>query len=340
MEQALLEYERGAVSAFLSAKANFQYSQGDIAKSELLEIVVAIRQLSAQYVEHQAPRKLRALQAKAYALYYAPVNFAKVWHLLDQAPHLQTSTNIDILDYGCGTGTASFACAAKLPGIRSILGVDTSAVMIEAARILNNQYPKSETRTFSTDLESYKKKKFDLIVAANVFNELRQQTQREELLRSLYACLSERGTLIILEPALQQSAHQLVELRDFFVSNFPDLGILFPCTHTNPCPMRQNEKVAWCHFQMSWAPPQIVAQLDAERGFNKHRLKYAGMVMMARSITTPGLRVLTKPQKSKGMVEAYICGEANFGIMHFKSTEISDSPPMWGSIISTRKSQN
>jgi ribosomal protein RSM22 (predicted rRNA methylase) len=330
MEQALLEYERGAVSAFLSANANSQFSQGDIAKSELQEIVTAIKELSANYVVNQAPRKLSALHAKAYALYYAPINFAKIWHLLAHAPELTNSKGLKILDYGCGTGTASFACAAKLPGIQSILGVDASTAMIETAKSLSAQLAGSANCTFTTNLESYKSQKFNLIIAANVFNELRGNGQREQLFQSLQSCLCERGTLIILEPALQQSAHQLVELRDHVVATYPQLGILFPCTHKNPCPMRLKEEIAWCHFQLSWNTPRLISQLDDASGFNKHRLKYSALVLKQGTDCASGLRILSEPKKSRKGLEVNVCGEASYGPKIFAPKALIGKKLHWG----------
>jgi len=80
--------EEHLVDSILSAEAKRQYGLGDVSTKELLPFVNLLREISAAYVSHETGQKLPSPissnnAAKAYALYYTPVNAAKVAHLLN-----------------------------------------------------------------------------------------------------------------------------------------------------------------------------------------------------------------------------------------------------------------
>lgn len=331
----LESYEQNLVTALLSQAAQQQYAQGKIAKAELAPIVKAVQELSSAYVNHKAPGRLSNEMATAYAIYYSPINYAKVWHLLQQIPPNTLGAEINILDYGCGPGTATFAATDFFSATANILAYDQSPAMTAVGqKILNVRPPPPGSRiTFTNSAKDFAEKKFDLILAANVLNEIQDASQRWKLVSKLINQLSTKGVLLILEPALQKNAHDLVVLRDQLVGEMPNFSILFPCTHKAPCPMRQQEDLAWCHFCMSWEPPSLFHQLDDLSGFNKHRLKFAALVVQGGSPQISGLRILSEPQKRNGHLEVLACGKHFYGVKKMGREALKGGRIGWGEVV-------
>jgi hypothetical protein len=101
------------------------------------QFLKAVRALSARYVERRAGLAERSAldsagKREAFARYYAPLHFFTTRAIVQQL----RPTSIDrLIDFGCGTGTASAAWALECATRPSLLGVDESGWAIgEAAR--------------------------------------------------------------------------------------------------------------------------------------------------------------------------------------------------------------
>lgn len=328
-----LEYR--LVSEFLGPKAAAQYEEGDISHADLKATANAIKGISERYVDRdEAAAKvcIRALsdpEALAYALYYLPINAFKISHLLQLIGPPQ-NVPLKVLDFGCGPGTATVACSLYLSDqqIEFVLSDQDPAMLKAAQRVVtaSDLMASSHTADFCSPSKLEQYGSFDIIFCANVLNEIPWQA-RVQILAQLGSKLRPDGRLIVLEPGSFAITRQLMQLRDHVAAHHPELSIMFPCLHHDECPMLQREPDNWCHSELSWERPPLVKQLDELTGFNKHRLKFAVLILQRTprvGIREDSLvRLLTKPERTKRGLKLEVCGQNRYGELFLKKGEYS-----------------
>ncbi len=299
--------------------------------------------LAANYLND---KKLRA----GYLLYFLPLNFCKVQSVLKKLPlAFFHQSKIRILDMGCGPGTftlalmdAVFSLHAKDPKAChhiEILSLDQNYHALKDAQALHEEmlkhYRKKNpnvkmtfiSRTF--DLRRgkpdtlLKNDQYDLIVAANFFNEWvsAKAEEKGKFLEKIYdRHLSKEGYLILMEPALQRSTRELMLLRDQIISK-KSLKVFAPCLHQNSCPMLQASGRDWCHFYISWKEPDFMLKLDKLTKNKNDFLKCSYMIFTSKDrseltqIPTKHdphriYRAISNLMKTRGKAELVICGPA------------------------------
>ena len=83
MASPLFAIERHLVEQLLSPAASAQHTTGDVSQTELRSVVAEISRISRSYTGHEVGETLNqpvdsSLGAEAYALYYLPINAAKI----------------------------------------------------------------------------------------------------------------------------------------------------------------------------------------------------------------------------------------------------------------------
>jgi predicted RNA methylase len=170
------------------------------------EVSRALRALSSAYVERRetalAGRKTLdgAGKRAAFALYYGPIHFLLVQHIVRELG--ASPGDGTVVDLGCGTGVAgaAVALAADLPRRPHVLGVDTHPWALEEARFtyralgIRADIKRGHAGRLRFPADT------SFIVAAFVVNEL-DQADRAALLHQL-----ERTTarVLIIEPISQR----------------------------------------------------------------------------------------------------------------------------------------
>jgi ribosomal protein RSM22 (predicted rRNA methylase) len=296
------------VKNLLPTEAFRQYELGKIGNQYLLPYCNIIKNISEQYTTLNYSKRLEIDDAIAYALYYMPINFVKVLRAINLC-ELDNSKVINILDFGAGTGTATLAVSALFDKFNAV-AVEKSFAMQEVLKklITSNIVIKEKI----TDLNC----KFELIVCANSINELSDELAYKTF-SELNNYLADDGYFIIIEPALKSVTQRIMSFRDWLLEN-TDLNIYYPCTHANNCPMLVNDKDGWCHTELSWQKPSLVAQIDQLTGFNKHRLKTSVLIFSKRKIDYSGFRVVNFPKKQKKGIELTLCSDKRY-----KNTTVS-----------------
>ena len=310
-KNVLSELERMLVAALLPPKASGQLATGRIAKEFLAPVARRITALSANYVAGEAGH-FDAEDARAYALYYLPLNFRKVRALLEDLPHDYRHKSLEVLDFGCGPGTATLAAQSVLDPRCTYTLLDASGAMADTARALIARSPWTGASCTVHRGSSIPDKKFNLIMAANVLSELGAGASLE-LIETMREHLTSNGVLMLLEPGSQEITRSLMTLRDIVVTRFADMQLHFPCTRNDLCPMLASSPDDWCHGTLSWEPPQIVRQLDELTEFNKHRLKFSAMVFIRNGALRNGYRVVANPCKVHRGLAIPICGPEVYG---------------------------
>jgi ribosomal protein RSM22 (predicted rRNA methylase) len=308
-------FEAHLAQQILSPRGWAQYQQGDVSHQELLPFVEAIRGLSQAYTEHQPGRTLTRRittqrEALAYALYYAPLNGEKVRRILPLIT--LPSALARVLDFGCGPGTAALTLLSHTATPLALSCVDSSVEMRQLAQKLLLAAPNRSLQAQLAVTAQIPPGQFDLIMAANVFAELHED-EAERTVATLVAQLAAGGYLLLIEPGQQLHTRRLQRLRDTLLTSWPTLRPLFPCHHAAPCPMLQRSPEDWCHGTLEWEQPPLSRQLDQLLGFNKHRIKFAALLLQRDGALRPGYRVVTPPERTPRGIVTGLCGADFYG---------------------------
>lgn len=290
----------------------------------------------------------------AYLAGFLLPNAAKALHVFGQlaeATELPRRERITLLDIGCGPATASLAASAffseRAPGRELIAtGLEQSpAILAEGERLfaaLGNERHRFEgiaariTRASIT--RHLSGRRFDLICASNLLNELADAEEAYALLHRLaHDHLAEGGALLVIDPALKKTTRPLMHIRDRLLHE-KALHVIAPCLHQGPCPMLGDDERArpprepsnarrrgrdWCHFFLEWERPKLIREIDEQTGLDRRYLKMAYFVFskefsgsrvnlpagrQADHVSRPRWRVVSSPLKSKGKLELVLCG--------------------------------
>src|SRR5262249_26054225 len=133
----------------------------------------------------------------AFGLFYGPLHFLLVRHIVDSVPELMPMTG-DIVDLGCGTGAAGAAWATACAQAVSVHGVDRQPWAVEEARETYRLFG-LRNRTRVEDVGKVALPERSALVAAFAINELSAAT-RDRLLPRLLAHADHGGRVLIVEP--------------------------------------------------------------------------------------------------------------------------------------------
>lgn len=282
--------------------------------------------------------------AAAYHSYFLPVNLSKIQVLLEELPNDNSAAIADrpmtVLDLGCGPGTGSLAlldwlwhCSPKRAKSLSVLAADASNASLQDAKRLWEAYCQevgisgANFRCIEGNLEHPLKgdlgKKivrggpYDLIIIANCLNELfptaaDPPVERAAVIGQLLPFLALHGTIMIVEPALRQTARALHQMRNHLLKQGL-CTVYSPCLHEGACPALDHPD-DWCHEERAWQTPPAIAALDREVGFIKDALKFSYLLLRTdgRTIVTRSLqtfRVVSELRELKGEKRAWLCNE-------------------------------
>ena len=293
--------------------------------------------LSPRYLDDPA-------HAAAYLSYFFPVNLSKVQVLLDELPNdiIQETPDrpMAVLDLGCGPGTGALALLDWLWHRRperaklvSVLAADASQASLQDAKRLWEAYCQEAgisdagLRCIEGNLEHPLKGDlgkqivrggpYDLIIIANCLNELFSTAadppaERAAVVGQLLPFLTPNGAIMIVEPALRQTARALHQMRNRLLKQGL-CTVYSPCLHEGACPALDHPD-DWCHEERPWQTPPTIAALDREVGFIKDALKFSYLLLRTdgRTIVTRSpeiFRVVSELRELKGEKRAWLCNE-------------------------------
>jgi ribosomal protein RSM22 (predicted rRNA methylase) len=300
---------------------------------DFARIARAARRLSDAFTSGRAELPARYLAdpnlLAAYLAAFLLPNAEKVLHCLAEADEfgaLPAGAPLHVLDLGAGPGTATLAASLFFAQMRPALPVRFTAVEGEEAaaraaeRLFSSLAPANHVLASITgDLSSKRfataiaERRFDLIVAAHVLNELSEDAAAADLCQMLFReHLAEDGAFLIIDPALRDTARPLMQLRDQLLTEGV-ARVVAPCLHQVRCPMLAANERDWCHFYLDWECPRLVAQMDAISGMRHKHLKMAYLLLTSAANdggrAEPHLaRVVSSPLDSKGKRELVLCG--------------------------------
>jgi len=317
----------------------------DLSGHSLAQAIINLSRLFTTDRSALPPRYLDdPAHAAAYLSYFLPVNLSKIQVLLDELPTDRSpeisDRRMSVLDLGCGQGTGSLALldwlwhrSPERAKSLSILASDSSGESLEDAKRLWDGYCQdvgitgANLRCVEGNLEHPLKGDlgkqivrggpYDLILMANCLNELFHTAsdppaERAGVVGQLLPFLAPHGTVMIVEPALRQTARALHQMRNHLLKQGL-CTVYSPCLHEGACPALDHPD-DWCHEERPWQTPPAIAALDREVGFIKDALKFSylllrtdGRTIVPRSPQT--FRVVSELRELKGEKRAWLCNE-------------------------------
>lgn len=265
----------------------------------------------------------------AYLLYYLVTGAATaqaVLRLSGMTPSsLPVGRPLRVLDLGAGPLSASLGVAA-LMGDRpmEVVAVDhSSRAMADGVRLLQTLRPDVPVTTLRLDLRARStvlklEQGFDLVLAANVLNELRPESRRaggvdpvhHMVAALLKRCLAPGGSLLHWEPGTRAAAGRLAMLRDHLFAH-QLATILGPCAGVAVCPLGHPANDGWCHAEQPWQRPPSLVALDEAIGHRRASLKFSWLALASPAVaapTRPGWRIIGGPMRDRGILRRYLCG--------------------------------
>lgn len=166
------------------------------------EVSRALRALSSAYVERRKKLPAGAALAgagkrAAFGLFYSPLHFLLVRHIVESVPELARATE-EIVDLGCGTGAAGAAWATACAQEIAVQGVDRHPWAVEEARETYRLFG-LRNRARVEDVGKVALPQRSAVVAAFAINELNAAT-RDRLLPRLISHAEQGGRVLIVEP--------------------------------------------------------------------------------------------------------------------------------------------
>jgi hypothetical protein len=165
------------------------------------EVSRSLRALSSTYVERRGRISEGAAlsgagKRAAFALFYGPLHFLLVHHVVTSIPG--ASDVAALIDLGCGTGASGAAWACATTPAASVLGIDRHPWAVEEARQTYREFG-LRGRTRMDDAARMILPGQGAVLAAFAVNELAAEA-RDALLPRLVTHAAEGGRVLIVEP--------------------------------------------------------------------------------------------------------------------------------------------
>jgi len=215
-----------------------------------------------------------------------------------------------VLDWGCGSGVAGRRVLAGFgPGrLAPLLLWDHSPLAVDYARAAAAKaFPQLPVQAVTAGYLAGDEP-VGVRVVSHVLNEL-----TEPALAALLALARRSRAVLWTEPGTHAASRALGRVREALRDPF---GLVAPCTHQGPCPVRAaGQERHWCHF-FAAPPPLIFADPNWVRfgqraGIDLRSLPYSFLALDRRSsASTPGIsRVIGRPETFKPYVRLLNCDD-------------------------------
>lgn len=232
-----------------------------LSRSDMRQLALRAREIHARYM-HPDPSNTTVIvrtadDALAYMALRFPATYAQIsgafMQIKERIPAWNPRT---LLDVGCGPGTAILAARALFPSLEHVTGVDQVEYFISLAKEL--AYVAEPTLkvawqrdTVSRWIDTPDTERYDVIVVANVMNELPGilKTRLLEKLDRLCA-----GMMVIVEPG---TSHGVMLIERFAKSFVGKRTLVAPYIDNSFV----HDEHTWIHFSQRFQRPDFLRRL-------------------------------------------------------------------------------
>jgi ribosomal protein RSM22 (predicted rRNA methylase) len=255
-----------------------------------------------------APVLSSAREVAAYAAYRMPATAAATGAAFAQMRRgLPGWTPATVLDFGAGTGGASWAIADQLPAVSGLILLEQSAEAIRLGRAIlaesaSAALRRASWRTWRLDAgDTATPDSAELAVAAYVLGELTEAQQQR--LTDLAAAAA--PAVLLLEPGTPAGHRRVLAARARLLAS--GYQVVAPCPHQLGCPLEVPGD--WCHFAARLQRSATHRRVKgADLPYEDEKFSY---VAAARpgvgSPDWPAGRVVRRPQQRKNLVTLDLC---------------------------------
>jgi ribosomal protein RSM22 (predicted rRNA methylase) len=259
-----------------------------------------------------APVLASAREAAAYAAYRMPATAAATGAAFAQLRlALPGWAPASVLDFGAGTGGASWAVAESLDAVRLTL-LEQSADAIRLGRAIlaaAGSQSLADARWCSWHLAdddtaappAPPAEHADCAVAAYVLGEL--SPGQQERLVGLAA--RSAPVALLVEPGTPAGYRRILAARAQLLG--AGFAIAAPCPHELACPLQEGD---WCHFAARLQRSALHRQVKGvELSYEDEKFSYLAAVLPASAggPDRPAARVVRRPQQRKNLVLLDLC---------------------------------
>jgi len=212
-----------------------------------------------------------------------------------------------VVDLGAGCGAMTLGLLTITRDVEvTALDRDRAALAIaeRAAREVGTLIATRTGDVASTELPAC-----DVVLIGSVLNELPPPAQLAVVERAL-AAITDDGAVIIVEPALRDTARALHVVRDAVIAR--GSGHVFaPCTRrAAPCPMLADPD-DWCHEDRPLALPPRTAELARLTHLRDSGMKFAYLTLRRAPLDLvadpDAWRIVSASRATKGKLEVHAC---------------------------------
>ena len=249
--------------------------------------------------------------AAAYAAYRMPATVAATaaaWAGLRLA--LPGWAPASVLDFGAGTGGASWAVAdAGLGAVRlTLLEQSADAIRLGQAILAAAESASLRAATWrswrldAADSQDPAPGRSDLAVSAYVLGELSQPQQE----RLVGLAIQAAPVVLLVEPGTPAGHRRILAARDRLLA--AGYAIAAPCPHQLGCPLAAAGD--WCHFAARVQRSALHRQVKgADLAYEDEKFSYVAAAAPSAGIPDwPNGRVVRRPQQRKNLVTLDLCG--------------------------------
>ncbi len=266
--------------------------------SERSRLARAAEQITADYKQGRFTGSLRRPESRlAYLLTRMPATYAANAYVFQQVRRAMPEFGPeDMLDLGCGPGTAMWAAREVWPDIGSVTLLDSNRELLELGRSLSGGVPNLQWD--AADISSMERfPAADLVVLSYALGEL--ESPAKVVARAWQAA---RKAVVIIEPGTPRNFAVVAKIRAQLIEagGHP----MAPCPHVNACPMA--EAGDWCHFAVRLERTAEHRRLkSAALGYEDEKLSYLAFAKQPSS--TPISRILRHPEIHGGHIRLTLC---------------------------------
>ena len=272
------------------------------------QLRLAVEQMTVSYKEASG-RGNRLVTDRCAVLAYAatrmPATFGAVSSAIDAS--LQTLDGTDaaqictVLDIGAGTGAATLAAHACLPGEITVTAVEREKEMIAVGQALtadcNVTWEMADVAEHVRRL-AHAGMTYDTVIASYMTNELTDAV-RHALYADLWRITGK--LLIIIEPGTKVGSAILRHAR----TQFGAMGaaVCAPCPDIADCPLSEDD---WCHFTCRVSRSKLHKALKGgDVPYEDEKFSYLALTRLP--FAPAENRVLRHPQKEAGRITLTLC---------------------------------
>jgi ribosomal protein RSM22 (predicted rRNA methylase) len=255
-----------------------------------------------------APVLASARDVAAYAAYRMPATAAAAGAAFAQMRRgLPGWTPATVLDFGAGTGGASWAIADQLPAVTGLTLLEQSGEAIRLGRAILAESASASLRTAAwrhwrlEAAETATPGSAELAVAAYVLGELTEPQQQ----RLAELAVAAAPAVLLLEPGTPAGHRRILAARARLLA--AGYQVIAPCPHQLGCPLEVPGD--WCHFAARLQRSAIHRRAKgADLPYEDEKFSY---VAAARpgvgSPDWPAGRVVRRPLQRKNLVTLDLC---------------------------------